>query len=193
MVAYDPFSPEAMQDPYPIYRKLRECSPVHRLEAYDAWALSRFEDVWNVISDARSFTIVEGPVFVKSQISQPFVGGEITPADADRSFSTWDPPGHTRLRAAMSPHFRPGAVGRLEVFARELAGEVLDAAIPRGRFDVVGDYASPVSVRVICRVLGIPDEEAPRLIEQVNLSSRREPGSPSSASWGRAMAANAGR
>ena len=73
MVDYDPFSPVAMQDPYPTYRELREHAPVYRLESYDAWALSRFEDVWQVISDAESFTIVEGPSFVKQQISEPFV------------------------------------------------------------------------------------------------------------------------
>ena len=49
MVEYDPFSGTAMADPTAIYRELRDSSPVHRLERYDAWVLSRFEDVWQVL------------------------------------------------------------------------------------------------------------------------------------------------
>ena len=49
MVEYDPFSGAAMADPSAIYRELRDVSPVHRLDRYDAWALSRFEDVWQVL------------------------------------------------------------------------------------------------------------------------------------------------
>ncbi|MCH2170487.1 cytochrome P450 [Myxococcota bacterium] len=185
MVDYDPFSPVAMQDPYPTYRELREHAPVYRLESYDAWALSRFEDVWQVISDAESFTIVEGPSFVKQQISEPFVEGITSPADSNRSFATWDPPHHTHIRAVMSPYFRPGAVRKLESFARELAGRTLDNLLPEGRMDVVSDYASPVSVRVICRVMGVTDEEAPHLIELVNRSARRETGKPGMTADGR--------
>ena len=50
-VSYDPYSPEVMRDPYPIYRELRASRPVYPLEQYDAWALSRFEDVWQVVQD----------------------------------------------------------------------------------------------------------------------------------------------
>jgi hypothetical protein len=46
-VQYDPFSEEVMADPHPIYKRLRDEAPAYFIEKYDAWALSRFEDVWN--------------------------------------------------------------------------------------------------------------------------------------------------
>ena len=57
MIDYDPFSDEALADPYPIYRALRDESPVHFLEKYDCWALSRFEDIWRVSSDELRFSL----------------------------------------------------------------------------------------------------------------------------------------
>ena len=61
MVEYDPFSDAVLDDPLPLYRQLRTESPVHYLERYDSWALSRFEDVWNAGSDPATF-VQPGPV-----------------------------------------------------------------------------------------------------------------------------------
>src|SRR5436190_617773 len=35
-----------MCDPYPAYRRLRDEDPVHRIDAYQAWAVTRMDDVW---------------------------------------------------------------------------------------------------------------------------------------------------
>ena len=178
MVDYDPFSVQAMEDPTELYRELREKSPVHRLDAYDAWAVSRFEDVWQAIGDRASYTIVEGPVFVREVLLKPFDPAAAAPGDPDRSFSMCDPPRLTALRRAISPSLRPNAIARLEDCVRALANERLDAVVGAGRFDVVCDYAAPITVAVACRLLGLGSERQAELVEQVNRSSRREPGRP---------------
>ena len=48
-VTYDPFDPAVMADPLPYHRELRDSSPVYYLEKWDTYALSRFDDVWNVL------------------------------------------------------------------------------------------------------------------------------------------------
>ena len=48
---YDPYSEEALRDPYAIYKRLRAEKPAYYIEKYDAWALSRFEDIWNASLD----------------------------------------------------------------------------------------------------------------------------------------------
>ncbi len=178
MIGYDPFSPAAMGDPHPLYRELRASSPVHPLPQYDGFALARFEDVWAVIGDAQSFSLAEGPVFAREVVATPCAPAALEPSGPGRSFASWDPPLHTRIRQALSPPFRPHAVARLEGEVRALARERLAALVPRGRLDVVGDYASPVSVAVICRVLGLPADEGPRWVALVNRSARREAGRP---------------
>ncbi len=111
MVDYDPFSVQAMEDPTELYRELREKSPVHRLDAYDAWAVSRFEDVWQAIGETASYTIAEGPVFVREVLLKPFDPAAAARPDPDRSFSMCDPPRLTALRHAISPSFRLKAMG----------------------------------------------------------------------------------
>ena len=178
MLDYDPFSLEAMTDPHPIYRRLRVESPVHPLADYDGFALARFEDVWRVIGDRESFSIVQGPVYVREQITRPADLDALDPASPVMAFASWDPPAHTEIRAVMSRHFRPRTVARFEAEARALARARLDELLPNGRLDVARDYASPVSIRVACRVLGLSTHDADELVRLVNRSNERGAGAP---------------
>ncbi len=56
MVDYHPFSDAIFDDPYPIYKRLRDESPIHYLEEFDCWFVSRFEDVWSLEQDQRNLT-----------------------------------------------------------------------------------------------------------------------------------------
>ena len=192
MVDYDPFSPESMADPYPAYRALREAGPVHPLPQYDAVALPRFEEVWAVLQDMDSFSIVEGPVFVREALLKPANLEGRRSVNLGISFSMWDPPVHSRIRQVMSPPFRPRFVARLEQGIRELARERLDELVPAGRFDVARDYAAPVVVRVACDVLGFPAEEGSALVSIVNRSARREEGRAGQTADGAAAQAELG-
>ena len=101
---YDPFSPEVMSDPFPIYRELRARHRTYRIDAYDAYALPRFDDVWRVLADRDRFSIVEGPVFHREVLLRHNDG---PPDNAVRrplrSFSMIDAPVHTRIRQAIVP------------------------------------------------------------------------------------------
>lgn len=175
---YDPFSIEAMENPYPVYQELRKHYPIYRLQQYHGWALSRFEHVWQVLEDrGEAFSVVEGPVFVRDLVSHPFDPG-VPPAASERSFATWDPPLHTAIRKAMMPWFRPQAVAILEYRIREQARERLDSLLPSGRFDVVGDFVGPLAVFTISPLLGLPAEDCEELLPLINRYARRQRGRP---------------
>jgi cytochrome P450 len=178
MIEYDPFSSEALRDPYPAYRELRARAPAFRLERYDAWALSRFADVWQVIGDAERFSIHGGPVFAREALLAPSDPGRIGGADRRLSFSMWDPPLHTQMRALLSPALRPGALRALGPEIRAQARARLEALVPRGRFDVVGEYAGPIATRVMLRALGLPTDDADALRALVNRFSQRDRDQP---------------
>jgi cytochrome P450 len=173
-IDYDPFSPEAMRDPFPAYRELRAAAPMYRLERYDAWAVSRFADVWQVIGDAESFSIHGGPVFVREALAAAVDRARIGGADRKLSFSMWDPPLHTQIRARMSPALRPGALSKLEAEVRALARARLEALLPSRRMDVVDDFVGPISARVTLRALGLPTDDADLLRALVNRFSQRD-------------------
>lgn len=167
-----------MLDPYPVYRELRAAHRAYALPEYDAWALTRFDDVWQALADRRTLSIVEGPVFRREQLlghndGQPPAAPPPGPVS---SFSMLDAPVHTQLRKAMLGPFRPGFVAGLEPTVRRLACECLDQLGGGARFDVRHDYASPVAAAVAAYQLGFRVDDARALVALVNRSVRRAPG-----------------
>ena len=165
MSFYDPYSDEVLENPQPIYARLRAEAPVLYLEEYDTWFLARFEDVWRS-TQSPSFSVAQGMT-----PSNLLLG---TPANT-RMPSQKDPPRHTEIRRLVGPHFRPSAAAALESDAREIAGELLEALLPRGGFDVARDFAGPLASRIACRLTGLPEAEAPRFRAWIDGFFHRSP------------------
>ena len=134
MVDYDPYQDEIMRDPYRIYRQLRDESPVHYIEQYDYWFLSRFEDVWEATgSDA--FTTAKGvmpeSVFFK----------EHPPADPP-VFTMLDMPRQRPYRKVLSPAYGKRTIAKLEEQIRETKSALGDAKQAEERADLENQLAS---------------------------------------------------
>jgi cytochrome P450 len=165
MIDYDPFSDQALEDPYPLYRELREEEPVHYLEKYDCYALSRFEDIWQVSSNGVDYSVRKGT-------SAPQLLSKILPVFPN--LNHMDPPQHTELRKDLWSFFTPRAVLAFEDRLRRLVRERLEGLLPQGGFDVMGDLAFPVSSRVACIMVGFPEEDADPLVDLVRRFFKRE-------------------
>ncbi len=179
MIDYDPFSSEVATDPLPIYRELRAAGGVHRLDRYHGWALPRFAELWEVSCDRESFTIVEGPVFLRDQVLQPAVT-ELGPLPTGPflSFSQMDPPAHTQIRKILYPPLRQRPVAELETELRRVAAECVEAGLERGRLDIVTELASPVSVAGTSLVLGFPFSDGEKLVDYANQTMRYDDRAP---------------
>jgi cytochrome P450 len=73
-----------------------------------------------------------------------------------------DPPDHTRLRKLVSKAFAPKVVNALQPEITALVDGLLDAIAEKGRFDVIDNFAYPLPVAVICRLLGVPLDDQPQ-------------------------------
>ena len=73
-----------------------------------------------------------------------------------------DPPDHTRLRKLVGKAFAPKVVNALQPDISALVDGLLDRIAERGEFDVVDDFAYPLPVAVICRLLGVPLDDEPQ-------------------------------
>ena len=167
MVQYDPFSEEVMRDPHPVYARLRAEAPVYHIEKYDAWALSKFDDIWQASMDTKHFSCAQGTTSAHLLTKvQP-----VTPM-----LNMMDPPQHTQLRSALRAHFTPAAVRELEPIVRDIARQCLREGVERGSLDVMSELASKVSVTVACRIVGIPLEDAELMNDLVWRFFKREPG-----------------
>jgi len=165
LIDYDPFSAEVLDDPYPVYQRLREESPVHHLEKYDAYALSRFEDIWQVSSDGLNYTVTRGT-------SAPQLLSKVMPVFPN--LNHLDPPAQTELRKQLWHFFSPRAVLAYEARLRDFLVERLEALLPRGGCDVMEDLAFPVSARMACIAVGFPEEDAEELVAVVQRIFRRQ-------------------
>jgi cytochrome P450 len=175
---YDPFDPAVMADPLPYYRTLRDEHPVYYLPQWDTFALSRFDDIWDVLAQGDgTFVASEGTLPPATVLAQHNDGPVADPPLHPLPFhAVFDAPIYDGVRQSHSKSFRPRAAARLEARIRELANERLDELLPRGTFDLTQEYGGVVAASVVCEFLGIPVELAPEVLDTVNAGSLPQEG-----------------
>jgi cytochrome P450 len=152
---YDPFDPAVGLDPHPMFRRLRDESPLYYNERHDFYLLTRFDDVERALVNRDTYSSARGVTleFIRS-------GVQIPPG----SVIFEDPPSHTIHRALLSRLFTPRKIAALEPQVRQFCADTLDELAGAGRFDFITDIGLQVPMRVIGMVLGVPfeDQEAIR-------------------------------
>ncbi|KKC04645.1 cytochrome P450 [Mycobacterium nebraskense] len=176
--AYDPFDAEVMANPLPYYRVLRDHHPVYYMPQWDTFALSRFEDIWQVLEvNDGTFVASEGTLPPASVLAKHNTGPVDDPPLHPLPFhAVFDTDLYAEIRRAHSQPLRPRAVTGWEARIRELANERLDELLPRGSFDLTQDYGGIVVASVVCELLGISTDLAPQVLAAVNAGSLAEPG-----------------
>jgi cytochrome P450 len=158
-VLFNPFDPGFRIDPYPVYRRLREESPVHQT-APGVWLLSRYADCAALLRDPRASSdarnSAEYQVLMRNQEESGAQGFDLE----GRSFLFLDPPDHTRLRGLVSKAFTPRVVELLRPRIQQIVDELLDAAAANDRMEVIEALAYPLPVQVISEMLGVPREDS---------------------------------
>jgi len=165
-LCWDPFDKRIDDDPYEVWRRLRDEAPVYRNERHDFWALSRFEDVEAAHRDPVTFSSAHGTVLERMSADVALTGMMIN----------LDPPAHTQLRSVVSRALTPRRMAELEGQVREVCASLLDPQVGRGGFDFVEDFAAIVPSRVISMLLGVPKEDQERQRRLVDAMFHVEPG-----------------
>jgi cytochrome P450 len=147
--------------PHEAFRLLREHDPVHWQPEpppnHGFWAITKYHDVETVIDDPGTFSSERGGVILEEMAPDEL--------EARKSMMETDPPRHTRMRKIASPLFTPRAMKEYEGYCRDIARDVLDKALAKGEFDFVLEVAKELPIRVLVRILGVPDKDTDRLIE----------------------------
>ncbi|OBH30551.1 cytochrome [Mycobacterium sp. E1715] len=148
-VFYDPYDVELNADPYPLFRRLREEAPLSYNDQNDFYALSRFDDVHAALNDHETFSSARGNILELIKADMPIPPGV---------FLMEDPPLHDIYRQSLSRMFTPRKMREVEATARQFCAESLDPFVGTGGFDFIANLGAEMPVRVVCRLLGIPDE-----------------------------------
>lgn len=152
---FEIFDPEFVNDPYPIWKDLREQGcPFARTERRQvSYMPTTFEAVRQIASDTENFSS-----FSVSVTPTP------TRYDDDgnrlRSIITSDAPDHTPERRLMLPFFAPKAIEKYREHTQELCRRLIREFIEEGRADIADDYARQIPPRLIAAILGIDPEMA---------------------------------
>ena len=161
---------EGRQDPYLLYRALRDIAPLFRSELDGHWYASRYDDCKAILVDPRAG---RGPGMVTRYGQNP----ELAKRFVRRMKMTMlmhDPPEHTRLRGVVSRAFTPRRVAGLEERIVALLDPILDAMAEAGEVDFMADLAFRLPVAVIGELVGVPVEEREQfrdLVRRVNRAS----------------------
>jgi cytochrome P450 len=176
--SYDPFDPAVMANPLPYYRVLRDEHPVYYLPQWDTYALSRFEDIWNVLERGDgTFVASEGTLPAASVLAHHNDGPVPDPPLHPMPFhANFDNPVYGGVRGSHSAPLRPKNVAKLADRIRDLANQRLDELLPGGNFDLTQDYGGIVAASMVCHLVGLPVELASEVLASVNAGSLAKPG-----------------
>jgi cytochrome P450 len=158
------FDQATVDDPYPLYARLRDEASVHRVTMADGrpgWLVTGYDAARQVLSDARLTKDLH-----RLDAAHPGAApaGLLHPLLARHMLAS-DPPDHTRLRKLVSYAFTPVRVEALRPRVQAITDELLDALdeAPDEPVDLVDGFAFPLPIIVICELLGVPVGDRNRL------------------------------
>ena len=156
---FDHTDPTWTEDPYPIMRELRGRCPVPHSERYGGLhAPMRYADVRTIAYDTEHFSS-KRVVVRENPPNVPLPSPPITS----------DPPHHKPSRMLLLPAFTPQKIDPLIPDARRICGELLDGLAGRTETDAAVEYAQHIPVKVIAKMLGIPEAEGDRFREWIHV------------------------
>jgi cytochrome P450 len=161
-------SPAFVANPYPIYARLRRESPVHWVEAWGCWLLTRADDIDATIRDTTGFSSADRVTRVIERMPDwqrrlPALHENFAVGMAQR-----DPPDHTRIRGLVSAAFTPRRVEQLRDQIASHVDRFVDAVAPSRRMELIADLAHPLPAIVIAEMAGFPVEDRERFRDWTN-------------------------
>jgi pimeloyl-[acyl-carrier protein] synthase len=152
-VEFNPLNPNFVNDPYPVYQILREQDPVHK-SAIGAWVLTSYDDVTNALKDDRLGNAPSSFAVINFRNQHRYVCADV----ANNIIPFMDPPKHTQPRKLISKAFFE-QLKNYKADLKSISDTLLDECKSKKEFDVLKDYATPYSIAVISRILGVPKED----------------------------------
>ncbi len=166
--------------PHEVFRELREMPGLHWSELGDFpteggfWSVVRFEDIAAVGRDHETFSSDRSIILVDKLAPE----GEPDPIDISANMLiSQDPPRHDRLKSLVQRAFTPKRAIEHTERMREIINLIWDRALeahPDGRIDLVQDVGIYVPSMVIGDMLGVPREDADRLVDWTNRTTAFE-------------------
>lgn len=165
---YDPFDFDIDDDPYPIWKRMRDEAPLYYNEKYNFYALSRYDDVSQGLHDWDTYRSGKG-----TTMDVIMSGVDVPPG----VILFEDPPLHDIHRRVLSKVFTPRRMEAIEGLVRQFCVRALDSLTGATRFDVIGDFGALIPMRTIGYLLGIPEQGQQQIRDNTDASIGLKEGS----------------
>ncbi|OBF62387.1 cytochrome [Mycobacterium sp. 852002-51971_SCH5477799-a] len=158
------FNSQAVQDPYPLFDRMRAEAPVHRIGDSMFYAVCGWDAVLEAVDRVEDFS---------SNLTATVVfhdDGSVTPLDMRppggpaHALATADDPVHTMHRKLLLPHLSAKRVRIIEEFAAQTADRLWEENLRDGHIEWMSTIANRLPMMVVCKLLGLPDDDVDRLI-----------------------------
>lgn len=145
----DLFDRAGIDNPYPLYRQLRDIGPAVWLEKNGLWCIPRYKEVKAVLGDYRRFTTSHGVAM------DPAVN-KATSGPGQANSLTSDPPFHDQMRRITGAPLLPNALKEIEGTIQAAARQVVTDICERRHVDAMADVAHILPLTVVSELVGLP-------------------------------------
>jgi cytochrome P450 len=158
------FSAAALQDPYPLYDRMRAEAPVHRIGDSVFHAVCGWDAVLEAVERVEEFSsnLTATMVFHDDGTVTPFDMGP--PGDPSHALATADDPVHAMHRKILLPHLSAKRIRIIEEFAANTADRLWEENLHDGQIEWMSAMANRLPMMVVARLLGLPDDDVDKLI-----------------------------
>ncbi|TLP69247.1 cytochrome P450 [Parasedimentitalea maritima] len=146
--------------PHNTFARLRRDDPLHWTEyegGENYWSITRHADIAAMNKNTAVFSSARG-IRMEDQSYEEYM--------ARRTFQETDAPEHSKTRMKLLKAFSKTMMAQYEQEIRDLCAEILDPALEKGSFDAVKEIARQLPMRMLGRVVGLPQEDLPWLVEK---------------------------
>ncbi len=152
--------------PHELWAELRREAPVRLFEppGWPAfWAITKHADIVEISKQPDVFLNAPGMTLVRNRDRQGAAQRQQI-----KTVINMDPPEHRKYRAVASPYFSPRALGQLDALLTQTARQLVDGLGREGECDFVSEIASLYPLKIIARILGVPEADEPFILKLTN-------------------------
>ncbi len=162
--ATDFFGTDALQDPYPLYDRMRERAPVHRIGDSVFYAVCGWDAVVDAVNRVDDFSsnLTATMVYHDNGTVSPFDMGPL--GGPQNALATADDPAHDAHRKMLLPHLSARRIRVVEEFAEDTARRLWSEGLVDGQIEWMSAMANRLPMMVVARLLGLPEADVDKLI-----------------------------
>ncbi|MGV0848616.1 cytochrome P450 [Mycolicibacterium phlei] len=159
------FGTDTIQDPYPLYERLRAEAPVHRIGDSDFYAVCGWDALVDAVTRVEDFSsnLTATVTFDVNGAVNPFPMMPL--GDPAHALATADDPAHAVHRKILLPHLSARRVQVIEEFAEKTAHGLWAESVRDGQIEWMSAIANRLPMKVVAELLGLPHDDVDKLIQ----------------------------